>query len=579
MKKIKNMKRSWFKLGLCLILIVAFGLRFFRLGQVPVSLYWDEAAILADAKVVAETGRDMHDHSWLQALFPSYGDYKLPVYIWLTSLAVKLFGVTPWVVRLPSALAGVATVYLAGLIAKKLTDDQAQGRCWQFWSMLVMAVSPWSILFSRTAFEGHLAQFFLGAAVYLLLLAKAKARTKKSWWLFLASILMGLAATYTYFSVRFIWPPLLVLLLWLDLTPAPQSKSKNGKPLTMGGKFVRTIFMLSLFLIGLWPMLRSPFYAASEEIRYSTPSLLSIDSPVLMQNQIRELAGNTSLDRVLFHRAWFWLRDLGRNLSDQLSLNFLFVSGDPNLRHGTGYHGLFLGWSLPFFLLGLYQLAKKRRRVLILLVGWWLLAQLPAIVPLTTPHALRSLNALMPLSLIIAYGLAVSWKWLRQELTGLTKLFGQSLLIALIIICSSAFCYHYFTQYKIDASSSFQDGHRQLAEIIVEQKDEVDQVLVSGFDDRFYLWLWLTDEFSAEEIQAAEKVNYRPEQIDSIHFNIVKALITASEKESSSLVVGDKAVLLEQLQQLEPERVTELAAVSSLDGFKEYLVLKVSAKP
>ncbi len=596
--KLSLTKKNWYRLSILFLLILAFALRFFRLGSVPVSLYWDEAAILADAKVVAETGRDLHGHRWQHVLFPSYGDYKLPVYIWLTSLAVNLFGVQAWVVRLPSALAGVATVWLVGLLAKKMAGNADLSKEWRRWSMLVMAIAPWSLLFSRTGFEGHLAQFFLGSSLYLAVLSKEKPATSKSWWQLFFSLALGLLATYTYFSVRFIWLPLMVLIEWLNIKPnqgnlksnqtnkqhQPSKKNQpwiSSKLPRFSHRVVRTIAIIIIFFLGLWPMRSSPFYAESEQIRYSTQSLLNDDSAILKQNQLRELAGNGLIDRILFHRGFFWLQALVSNLSDQVSFNFIFLQGDPNLRHGTGQNGLFYLIFLPCFLVGIYQLTKQRFQLLIFLSSWWLLAQLPAIVPLSTPHALRSLNALIPLTLIIAYGLAAIWNWLKKDLKGLKKLLGQSLVVGLIIFSLGAFYYHYQTQYRLDSSSSFQNGYQQLARLVVQRRQQVQQILIEGFDDRYFLWLWLQAEFSPQEIQAAVTHQFRPRQLDSIQLGISQALNKANQDIRSSLVIGERASLEKQLELIKLEttsienRISELSTVVSLDGQKQYLVIKV----
>ncbi|KKT97629.1 MAG: hypothetical protein UX00_C0008G0003 [Microgenomates group bacterium GW2011_GWB1_45_17] len=68
-----------------MILLIAAVLRLYKLGSIPVSMYIDEIAIGVDAKSIAQTGRDMHGHSWLTPMFLSYGDYKLPVYIWIAT--------------------------------------------------------------------------------------------------------------------------------------------------------------------------------------------------------------------------------------------------------------------------------------------------------------------------------------------------------------------------------------------------------------------------------------------------------------------------------------------------------------
>jgi hypothetical protein len=46
------------------------------------------------------------------ALFESFGDYKLPGYIYTTSLLMHVFDPDPWVVRLPSLMAGVGIIEL-----------------------------------------------------------------------------------------------------------------------------------------------------------------------------------------------------------------------------------------------------------------------------------------------------------------------------------------------------------------------------------------------------------------------------------------------------------------------------------
>src|SRR5258708_18635134 len=87
------------------IAVVALFIRLFRLGQVPVSLYWDEIAMYVDIKSVLQSGQDMFGRPWFQVIYPSYGDFKLPAYIWSAILSAKIFGLSEWSFRLPSVLA------------------------------------------------------------------------------------------------------------------------------------------------------------------------------------------------------------------------------------------------------------------------------------------------------------------------------------------------------------------------------------------------------------------------------------------------------------------------------------------
>lgn len=549
-------KQRWALVG---VMVVAIALRFYQLSQVPDSLYWDEVAILADAKTVAATGHDIHNQTWWQAIFPSYGDYKLPIYIWLTTLVVKLFGVSQWAVRLPSALAGVGTVWLAGLLAhelftkfnqdKKQKDKKQKDKKhrWQLLTMLVVAISPWSILFSRTGFEGHLAQLFLGGSVYLVVRA-ARAKTKSSWWWLIGASLLGALATYTYFSVRFVWP-----LVYLATLICLQFKQK----------IIKFVLPLAVFLLALLPLWRSPHYAASEQFRYSTDSVLRNEARVLKQNQYRAMAGNTWLDRLSFHRHLLFIKDLATNYADNLSLNFLFLEGDPNLRHGTGEHGLFLLCFLPFFLVGFYQLFTDKKRILVLLVTWWLVALAPASVPNQTPHALRSLNALLPLSLIIGYGLQTTVSHLAEKLN---KKYAVILLV-LILGLSLSFSYHYFTQYKIDSSSAFQGGYRQLAELIEEKGNQASQIKILTFDDRFYLWLLAFTNLTPQEIQAIPRQSRQSFKLEEKQ--VVAQFENQNQAVEQTLWVGSKNQVEAKFSQTEADWWQEVA---SLDQKKAYIL-------
>ena len=195
----KNTRTIWL---LLLLVLIGFALavRFYLLGEIPVGTYWDETAMLADARFVANLGRDINNNHWFQAIFFSYGDYKLPIYIWLASVSVRFFGNNPWALRLPSALTGLMTLGVVVLIAKQLFSKhvhESSRQKWLFCWLLPIAVSPWAIMFARTGFEGHLGQLFLAVSVWLVLKAAASRRFKLT--LLLAAQLAAAIATYTYF--------------------------------------------------------------------------------------------------------------------------------------------------------------------------------------------------------------------------------------------------------------------------------------------------------------------------------------------------------------------------------------------
>jgi DNA polymerase III psi subunit len=549
------MSRTQWWIMILLILSVGFFLRIWKLGEVPVSLYWDEAAMLVDVKSVVQSGQDQHGRPWFQLMYPSYGDYKLPVYIWLASATALVAGVSEWSLRLPSVLAGLLTIVMAGAIARRLvflSESQPSQKAepsvvWfaqvvQLTTMAVVALSPWSILFSRTAFEGHAGQALLAVSVWLLL------GSTRKWWLVGLAAGAGVLATYAYFSVRFVWP--VVAVAWLSWLGWQQVRTAFNVPKLLKFVSLRLVVAVVLFGLGLIPMMRSPLYEASNAFRLGTDSVLQNEKQIAQSNVYRELAGNTPIDRVIFHRWGLTLKELLINYSDHLSLSYLFLTGDANLRHSTTQDGLFL---LPFivpFGVGLLVLATQRRTLLAVLIGWWLIALLPASVPETTPHALRSLNALVPLSLITGWGVAVQFRtiWLAWEktvhkatlppliqawmITGLMTVFG--LWVAGSVI---AFHLHYFQVYAVESAPEWQQGYREVAQTIERLRAENKaSVVVLPFDDRFYLWVMAYGSYTAEDFHSWESAGWQFKQFAGIDFT--------GQKDWSKVVSGEGQVVL-----------------------------------
>ncbi|MDO8341144.1 MAG: phospholipid carrier-dependent glycosyltransferase, partial [Candidatus Woesebacteria bacterium] len=96
------------KLLFILIIVLAFGLRFYRLDSYP-AFNADEAAIGYNAFSLIKTGMDEHGNSW-PIHFQSFNDYKPGLYFYTVIPFVKLLGLNEWAVRIPGAFAGVLTV-------------------------------------------------------------------------------------------------------------------------------------------------------------------------------------------------------------------------------------------------------------------------------------------------------------------------------------------------------------------------------------------------------------------------------------------------------------------------------------
>src|SRR3989344_3424356 len=189
------------KIIFVLIIVLAIFLRFYRLNINPPSLYWDETAFGYDAYSILKTGRDHHGQ-FMPLFFESFQDWKLPGYFYLLVPSIKLFGLTEFAVRFPSALLSSFTIIVLFFLVKELTKNTNLALT----SSLFLAISPWHIQFARGGFESSAGLFFTTLASLLFL----RGLNKKISIYFFSSLILFTLSIYTYHAYR-IFTPLLIL--------------------------------------------------------------------------------------------------------------------------------------------------------------------------------------------------------------------------------------------------------------------------------------------------------------------------------------------------------------------------------
>ncbi len=93
--------------------------QFYGLGKLPI-VQWDESRLAVNAA-------EMHSsHNYIVTTYehqPDLYNTKPPLMIWLQVLSIKYFGLTEWAIRFPSALAGLLTIWLVGLIVFRKSNS------------------------------------------------------------------------------------------------------------------------------------------------------------------------------------------------------------------------------------------------------------------------------------------------------------------------------------------------------------------------------------------------------------------------------------------------------------------------
>lgn len=340
-----------------------------RLPQfAPSSLNWDEVSLGYNAYSLLQTGRD----EWgvaLPSLFRAFGDYKLPVYVYLTT-------VWPMFPRATSYIAGTLAILVCYLLARKLFNREVA-----ILTAFLVAVSPWTVFLSRISVEANVGFLMITLGMCCLVYKKHLA----------SAIFLGLSA-WTYNSAR-IFAPLAILF------------TKNKKIILLG-----LLILIPVF----WQLLNFTGTA-----RYQNLSLL--DSGAIAK--LNELQTQKSGGRLLYNKVTYWSYMFMSNYISYFSPNFLFIKGGSHYQFSISGQGLLYLVCLPFFYLGLLKVYKNK-----LLVFWLLTAPLAGSITRDSPHTLRAIT-MLPLPMLIT---AVGFAWVASKIK-FKKILYLLFLVAILI--------------------------------------------------------------------------------------------------------------------------------------------------
>lgn len=423
-------------------------LRMYQLDSLPPSLNWDEVSLGYNAYSILTTGKD----EWGQFLplsFRAFGDYKLPFYIYFDVPFIKILGLNEVAVRLPSALAGIGTVILIFLILKELTKNTYLSLL----GMFISAILPWLVTFSRIALEANLALFLTCAAFLLFLLS-----FKRKGFLFFSVILLGLSA-FTYNSSRVLILPFIFMAIIFF-----RSNNWNRKE-----SITSLIILLVITCVVFFQAL-----TVDSSARFRWITILD-EGAITRINVLRGTSDlPTPLNQLLFNKVTYFALESSKNYFSHFDINFLFFNGGSNFQFsvpGTGQVYLFM---LPLILLGMWQAVRQRKNWQLFLLGWLLIAPIPASITRDAPHPLRSIFLTIPFTIISALGIV----WIKNKIPKLFPII--SALIVLILVANTyLFWQEYSGRYRKNYSQAWQYGYKQAIEYVEKNQENYDRIVFS----------------------------------------------------------------------------------------------------
>lgn len=480
-------KKHFKTILLLLVILLAFGLRFYKLGDIPVSLYWDEVALGYNAYSITETGRDEHGEV-MPLLFKSFGEYKMPAYVYIIAVSEKIFGVNEFAVRFPSAAFGVFAVLLTYLLVKELfthisyggkRSDLLKNHAYliALTAALLLAVSPWHIQFSRIGFEanGLLTVILLG--FWLLFKSFSNQRY------FILSMITLATSFYFYRAAIVFVPPL------LGITGIVFFKSflKRLKK--------RTI-LIGILLFGLVALPMVYVSLTPEGLRRTNQ--VSIFKPEHSKSVLefikKQQESNSPIARIVYNRRVAYLFDAATGYSAHFSPEYLFLKGDSNPRHHVGEMGMLYMWTIPFLLIGVLVLWERNRYIAVFVLAWLLLGPVPAALSIPSPHALRSLTMLPMPQILTAVGLV----FLFYRIPVKFRVFYSLILVILTLASFGYYLFQYYGRYPGYSSEVWGDGHRQLVQSLKKDQGRYDKIVVSGHYWQPYIYFLFFNKYDPQ---------------------------------------------------------------------------------
>lgn len=536
--------------GVFLILVVV---RLLELGRIPPGLSNDEVNIGYEAWSISTTGRDQWNRPW-PLTFEGFGNWSLPVYIYLLAPFIRVFGPSIGIVRILSVFAGIVMSVAAYGIVRILRGSFTHSLL----AAVFVGLTPWTIGITRTATEAPLAMAFFMIGVFFFLSLKQHQGN-----LIISAIFLVLSL-WTYYGM---WGFIPIWLFFSILGDRTQLLKLRKPILTAAGSVIG--IGVSLILLISW--------SQRGNARLHQVSFLRDPAIVGVLNSKRgscQTVYPVVVCRILFNRPVLYLSTFAVNYVSHFSFKEWFLTNSSKGILPDG--GYFLLAQGPLLFFGVITLLVKgspqQRRVFFI----WILAA-PIAASLTGPGNFARSFTIAPLvSIICAYGF-LSFPALLRLFLGPLLFFSW---VSFFVLYTSHFpIFHSpFTHYEykplVEALGTASDVPIYLSSRVRDTKQYL-----------FYLWY---AQIQPREFQHVLPVDRVIDQDGWIwvkrvgNWNFVKSLPSIDDVPNAAVLIGSTKEeiqpFMKQLEQCKGVDITPLSTIEFLNGDPAFTIITVSKK-
>lgn len=468
-----KLKQNIVNICLGVILLFSLFLHLYKILNNPPSLFSDEVDANYQAFVFNQRLTDYYGNKF-PIHFHSYSDWRTSLYVYSTAFVQKFVGHTDLAARLPAAIYGTLAVFAFFLLIKQLFNSSK----WALTGALLLSLSPWLTHYSRIGFEVSGMLFVLILGLYYWIKFTQNQKNKNLY----LSIVFFLVSIYFYSTAK-----LFLLLIGLALIVI-WFKTLIKLPLKTITTSVLLIVIISLpFIVDT--LKGRAGYRFSYISIFSDPTVSQNVDFQRQQDSYVKFGDQIGLTPTLFSKVFHnklskWSEMFLKNYYSSFSTDFLFLTGDGNLRHGFQTSGYLLLPDLLFIILGFSTILKKKfdnnKKLLIFFALCLIFAPIPFSLTRDSifPHGTRLIIMLPFLAIFSLIGIREFCLIFKSKILFFT-------ILILYFISFTVFAHQYFYHYPNLSAREWHTGMKAAVNESLSQKDKYSKIFYSNSYEPF----------------------------------------------------------------------------------------------
>jgi hypothetical protein len=455
------------------------------LDKVPYGFHADESRAAWGAWTIYKTGQDDWGNRF-PLYYDTFGDQRPTGIFYATIPFLIIFGKNVTAARLPMSVVGALGVIGLFWLTQLITNNKKVA----LFSALILALSPWHIVMSRSGSEGVASGTLILFGLSFWIAGLKENNNNK----LLYSVGFAVLSYFFYHTARILVPVYWIASWWLGKT-----RGKKG-------------ILLSAVLIGV-----TLLFSMQGESRGRFSQVSIFTSPHMKQDLLRasiEEGPNRVFVTRFFHNKLVWYsKQYAEHYLEYFSGEFLVGNASLPLRYKIPYTGLLTYADLFLFIVGVGYLIRSKKYYLIGLL--LILSPIVAAVTETDiPNLHRSLN--MIFFIAILEGLGIYYL--------LNKLKGRKWIWVLLVSGYVLMWVFFWHNYTVHTSKTIIPYHRdggslELAQKLMEVKEQYSKIYLTDTPTDLTPWIGFVGNWDVDKY--IEQAKYRRENdwsIDQFYF-------------------------------------------------------------